>query len=192
MTSGLDEFKDLLSEFNKLSLAVVGAGVVVPFAAALAVLSPPWPPGIVILTAIGDLVGLVLVFQYLRHSSRRTVNRAIAWSATALLITVVAYLAALSEFTTTTPTDNPTRIVFGYECTEQAQRFYGDRCVAPRLAQLAEARFESDAFWTRRSITVVRIGLTVGWLATFFSLTVLLGTFLVYQSRQRKRTSAKT
>jgi len=60
------------------------------------------------------------------------------------------------------------------------------------MVQLAEARFEPDAFWTRRSIAVVRVGLALGWLATFFSLTVLLGTFLVYQSRQRKRTPAKT
>jgi hypothetical protein len=187
MMTGLDDFKTLLREFNKLSLAVLGAGVVVPFAAALAALAPPWPPGIVGVTAIGDLIGLVIVFQYLHKARRRQVNRVVAWSALALLFTALAYFIALSEFVVTTPTSKAERIVLGFECTDKARTVYGSDCVALRRDQLGEARFEADAFWTRRSITAVRVGLLFGWLAIFFSLTVLLGSFLVFQSGQKGR-----
>jgi membrane protein implicated in regulation of membrane protease activity len=74
MASGLAGFKDLLKEFRGLSAWAVGAGVAVPFAAALASLSPPWPPGVVIVTAIVELVALVLVYQFLKSARRRTIN----------------------------------------------------------------------------------------------------------------------
>src|SRR5689334_20104803 len=55
----LSDFKALLHDFRGVSLWAVGGGLAVPFAAALADLAPPWPPGIVGVTAVVELLTLV-------------------------------------------------------------------------------------------------------------------------------------
>src|SRR5262249_42069341 len=99
MDSGLAGFKDLLKEFRGLSAWTVGAGVAVPFAAALASLAPPWPPGVVLVTAVVELVALVFVYQFLKLARRRTINWVLSISAAVLVPAGIAYLVGLSLYT---------------------------------------------------------------------------------------------
>lgn len=104
MATGLDDFKLLLKEFRGLSVWAVGGSLVVPFAAALADLSPPWPSGIVPITAVAELLALVLVFQFFKNSKRRVTNRLLLLSVAILTITMMVYLIAFSYFTYSVPT----------------------------------------------------------------------------------------
>ena len=104
MQSGLVGFKELLEEFRGLSLWAVGGSVAVPFAAALADLSPPWPPAIVLVTAVAELVALIFIYQFLKTAKRKTTNRILAISGLALFLLAAFYLAAVSLYTYDVPT----------------------------------------------------------------------------------------
>ena len=104
MQPGLVGFKELLKEFRGLSVWAVGGSVAVPFAAALASLSPPWPPAIVLVTAIAELVALIYVYQFLKSARRKSVNRILAISGLLLFLFGAAYLAAVSLYTYEVPT----------------------------------------------------------------------------------------
>lgn len=45
--TGWDEFIDVIKNFRLLSVIAIGTGGIVPFAAYLANLSPPWPPNVI-------------------------------------------------------------------------------------------------------------------------------------------------
>jgi hypothetical protein len=75
MQPGLVGFKELLKEFRGLSVWAVGGTVSVPFAAALAALSPPWAQSIVLVTAIAELFALIYVYQFLKKAKRKSIDK---------------------------------------------------------------------------------------------------------------------
>lgn len=186
MASGLDDFKLLLKEFRGLSVWAVGGSLVVPFAASMADLSPPWPPGIVPVTAVIELLALVLVFQFFKTSSRRVINRVLLLSVSVFVMTSVIYLPAVSYYVYQVPTTKE-RFLKGYECTPEAQMVFKDRCPDLGLDELRTAEYESERLWTRKSIAVTRTALTAVWSLLFVALSFALGGFLSYQLRTRKR-----
>jgi hypothetical protein len=180
MQPGLVGFKELLKEFRGLSLWAVGGSVAVPFVAALASLSPPWPPAIVLVTAIAELVALIYVYQFLKKARRKSINRILALSGLLLVIFGVVYLAAVSLYTYAVPPTNE-RFVKGYQCTADAAAVFKDKCPDLGLDELRTAEYDADRLWTARSIAATRIAIVALWLASFVALSVLVGSFLVYQ-----------
>ncbi len=186
MASGLNDFKKLLKEFRGLSIWAVGGGLVVPFAASMVDLSPPWPSGVVAVTALIELVALVLVFQFFKTASRRVTNRILILSLTMFVATGVVYLAAISYYTYQVPTTKE-RFVKGYECTADARLVFENRCPDLGLDELQTAEYEAERLWTRKSIAVTRTVLVLVWLMAFVALSVALGGFLNYQMRAGSR-----
>ena len=184
MATGLDAFKQLLTEFRGLSIWAVGGSVVVPFAAALAELSPPWPPGVVLVTAIVELLALVFVFQFLRSAKRQAINWVLSLSTLVLFVSSTLYLLSLSLYTYQVPTTKE-RFVKGYQCTPEAVIVFKDKCPDLGLDELKSAEYESERLWTRRSVTIMRTALVITWAVAFMSLSVALGSFLVFQTRTR-------
>ena len=180
MQSGLVGFKELLSEFRGLSIWAVGGSLAVPFAAALASLSPPWPPAIVLVTAVAELVALIYVYQFLKSAKRRTINRIIAATGPALVILGAAYLVGVSLYTYEVPTTKQ-RFVKGYVCTEEAVSVFKQKCPDLGIDELKQAEYDADRLWTSRSIAMTRLAIVALWLAAFVGLSILVGSFLVYQ-----------
>lgn len=180
MQPGLVGFQELLKEFRGLSVWAVGGSVAVPFAAALASLSPPWPPAIVLVTAMVELVALIYVYQFLKSARRRAINRILAVSGFMLAALGAVYLAALSLYTFQVPTTKQ-RFVKGYVCTPEARAVFKDKCPDLGLDELKTAEYDADRLWTDRSIAVTRMVIVALWLAAFVALSVLVGSFLVYQ-----------
>jgi hypothetical protein len=189
MASGLQDFKLLLKEFRGVSVWAVGGSLVVPFAASLADLSPPWPPGIVPVTAVVELLALVLVFQFYKTSRRQVINRVLLLSVAVFALTSVVYLGAVSYFTYQVPTTKE-RFVKGYECTPHAQLVFKNLCPDLGLDELRSAEYEAERLWTRKSIAVTRTSLALIWSADFVALSFALGSFLCYQMRTKKRAKA--
>ncbi|HKD06113.1 MAG TPA: hypothetical protein VKB79_09445 [Bryobacteraceae bacterium] len=181
MKKGLPGFRDLLKEFRRLALWGAG-GAAVPFAAQLVSLSPPWPKGIVAITSTVELVTLVFVYQFLRESNQRTINRVLGVAAAALAIAGSTYLIVNSMYTFEVPTTKD-RFVKGYVCTANARIVYKAKCPDLDIDDLAGAGYEADRLWTEGSITTVRFALDALWLGTFIALSGLLGAFVVYQSQ---------
>lgn len=184
MQPGLVGFKDLLKEFRGLSLWAFGGSIAVPFAAALAALSPPWPPSIVLVTAVAEMVALIYVYQFLKKARRKSIDRILAISGLLLIVFGAAYLAAVSIYTYETPTTKE-RFVKGYQCTADAAAVFKDKCPDLGLDELKTAEYDADRLWSERSIAVVRMTLVALWLASFSALSVLIGSFLVYQMTER-------
>lgn len=190
MQPGLVGFKELLREFRGLSVWAVGGSVAVPFAAALASLSPPWPPAIVLITAIAELVALIYIYQFLKKARRKSIDRILAVSGLLLVICGGVYLAAVSLYTYQVPNSGE-RYVKGYQCTTDAAAVFKDKCPNLGLDELKTAEYDADRLWTARSITIARLGIVALWLASFIALSILVGSFLVYQmagSRAKQRT----
>jgi hypothetical protein len=180
MQTGLVGFKELLSEFRGMSVWAVGGSVAVPFVAALAALSPPWPPSIVLVTAVTELVALIYVYQFLKKARRKSINRILAVSGFLLVVFGASYLVAVSLYTYEVPTTHE-RFVKGYACTADASAVFKQRCPDLGIDELKTAEYEASRLWTERSIAVMRITIVALWLTVFFILSVLVGSFLVYQ-----------
>jgi hypothetical protein len=180
MQPGLVGFKELLKEFRGLSIWAAGGSVAVPFAASLVSLSPPWPPAIVLVTAVAELVALIYVYQFLKTARRRTINRIIAAGGLILVLLGAAYLVAVSLYTYEVPTTKQ-RFVKGYVCTEEAAAVFQKKCPDLGIDDLATAEYDAGRLWTSRSIAVTRLAIVSLWLAAFVALSVLVGSFLVYQ-----------
>jgi hypothetical protein len=180
MQPGIVGFKDLLKEFRGLSLWAVGGSVAVPFAAALTALSPPWPPSIVLVTAIAELVALIYVYQFLKKARRKSIDRILAVSGLLLVVFGTVYLLGVSLYTYEIPTTKE-RFVKGYQCTSDAAAVFKDKCPDLGLDELKTAEYDANRLWTARSIAVTRLSVVALWLGSFTALSVLVGSFLVYQ-----------
>ena len=73
-----DDFLDIMKRFKTLSVGALGIGTAAPFFAYVGGIAPPWPPGMMLITALTELVCLIVVFQFLRTKGRKLVNRVIA------------------------------------------------------------------------------------------------------------------
>src|ERR1022692_2837191 len=150
MQSGLVGFKELLEEFKGLALWAVGGCVAVPFAAALASLSPPWPPAIVLVTSVAELVALIYVYQFLKSTKRKNINRIIVLSSLFLILLGAVYLIAVSLYTYEAPTTKQ-RFVKGYTCTADASAVFKEKCPDLGIDELKTAEYDSERLWTSRS-----------------------------------------
>lgn len=186
MQPGLVGFKELLKEFRNLSTWAVGGSVAVPFAAALTSMSPPWPPGIVLVTAIAELVALIFVYQFLKSAGRKRINVTMVLSGIMLAILGTGYFAAVSLYTYRVTYRVPTtkeRFVKGCVCTPEASAIFKDKCPDLGMDELKTAEYDADRLWTGRSIAGIRLALVGLWLSTFVALSLLTGSFLVYQAQ---------
>lgn len=181
MQTGLSGFKELLREFRRLALWGAG-GSAVPFAAHLVSLSPPWPQGIVAVTAIFELISLVFVYQFVKFKRKRIVDRILVVGAAAMVVVGGGYLVAVSLYVYQTP-HTKERFVKGYVCTADAQMVFKDKCPVLSTDDIATANYEAESLWTARSIAIVRVSLVALWLVAFTALSVVIGSFIVFQTQ---------
>lgn len=190
MPDELSDFEQLLKNFQKLAAWGAG-GAAVPIAAHLVALSPPWPAGIAAITSTIELISLVFVYQFLKSARKRRVNRVLIASAIILAVSGLGYLMLNSIYTFEVPTTKE-RFVKGYECTANARAVFKDKCPALDLDDLAKATYEAERLWTAQSIATMRAALVTLWLIVFIALSVVLGSFIVFQSGNSPRPRAKS
>jgi hypothetical protein len=184
MTRGIDQFYLVLRDYKKLFASAVAIGAM-PFVAAISSLSPPWPEQIAPITAIAQLCVLILVFQLLQSSTKRTINKVMVFSFAALFAVSLGYLTLLLSFTTQLPEDK-TRTARGFSCTYVAQSQYGDKCPFLGRDEMNEANYISTRLWTEGSITMVHVSLIASWTGAFMALACFVGSFVVFQQRESK------
>jgi hypothetical protein len=185
-STGLADFKKLLKEYRGLATATFGSAATVPFAASLVDLSPPWPKGVVLVTAVVELLALALVFHFLGQSRKKSIVNWILLAGTLILVLVsTVYLTQLSLYTFAVPTTGE-RFVKGTECTSDAKKVFGQKCPDLGMDELRKAEYTVERLWTPRSVTATRMRLVLLWAAAFGALSTTLGSFLVYQLRAKR------
>lgn len=188
VNTAFDDFLVMMSRFKRLSFLAIGAGVAVPFVAGLASISPPWPPGVELMTAVVELLALILVFHILYRKKRRRATLVLGSSAALLIITAAAYLVLSSLLTFTTPEPGNTRQVKGLVCQSHIEETFPSQCPLDITAEtLAGAGWDPDQIWTPTSIAAGRAVLTLVWMMSFIFLSSTFGAFIVYQSGQSAR-----
>jgi hypothetical protein len=176
-------FRNILREYRALIACAVG-GSTIPLAAAFGSLTPAWPSAISGVTAVAQLVVLVLVFQSLRFARRKVVTRAMIRATAILCILFPAYLALIALFTYAEP-HSGLRFTKGFICTQDATLVFQDKCPLLTYDEIAVANYEEDRIWTPTSLTAMKLIIVITWLVCFGTLSVTLASFVVFQTAQK-------
>lgn len=169
-----------MDQYLRDLLKVVGIGgafALLPALAALAGLSPPWPPAIGGVSALLILVFSLIVWEWVRKSRTAHRRKWIVWALVLTLTGLFGYLILYSLFIEPIPgTDE--RVIRGFTCTADAQLVHGPKCPDLPREALADAEWEAPALWTRGSLTTVRLALALTWLVFTAGLIATVGAIL--------------
>jgi hypothetical protein len=185
-TTGLDDFYFILKKFKGMSAAALTTAAAVPFIAFLVGIIPPWPSGIILITALVELVTLIVVFQFLRSAAQPQINRVLGISTVLLGIFSVVYLLAFSLFTYPIVAAK-IRGVKGFICRVDNPPLVMTECPLVSVERIKDAEYNAEMIWVGWTVDVARFGLALTWLVAFVFLAGLIGTFLVYQTRVKGR-----
>jgi hypothetical protein len=181
--TGIESFLSLTKYYGRI-VAWALAGSLAPLLAGIVNLAPPWPPAIVPVTSLFELIALIFAFQFLQNRQRRQINIILIVSTAVFVACLVLYLLLLSQFVFEEPLSK-LRFVKGFLCTQTAKIVYPDLCPYYGDAELKKAEWEASRLWTLESITIVRIGLVLSWFSVFVWFTSILGSFVVFQMTTR-------
>lgn len=189
--SGIDSFFNILAAYKKTLSWALGSSAILPLLASFAGLSPFWPPGVPLLTSLFTLISVIICFQVLNRESKRVVTKIMIWSIIAFLFFLIAYLVIFSVFTTKLPTTGE-MIYLGCGWSDFSKEIASDfmididqDCPGQFDRILRSAEYESSVVWTKSSLTIIRILALGFWLISFSFFAIFVGSFLVYQSRQK-------
>ena len=192
MATMLDDFKGFLDDFKGVGAWALSAAIALPVLAALAGVAPPWPRGAATLTALLEIVTLILIYHWVSRLSRAGLSSLFRRLAPVMALFLVAYLVLFSMFVFTLPT-NGEPVVKGFACTPNAAALaerFGDACPFLGRDALAAATYEVDRLWTIASITLVRLALFVTWLGFFLSFVAFVAAFVVHARKRRAASPA--
>ncbi len=169
-----------MDQYLKDLMKVVGIGgafALLPALAALAGLSPPWPPAIGGVSALLILAFSLIVWEWVRKSRTATRRSWIVWALILTLTGLTGYLFLYSLFIEPIP-GTDMRVIRGFTCTADAALVHGARCPDLPREALQDAEWEATALWTRGSVTAVRLGLAFTWLLFTAGLIATVGAIL--------------
>ncbi|HEX8364813.1 MAG TPA: hypothetical protein VF603_05960 [Allosphingosinicella sp.] len=98
----------------------------------------------------------------------------------------MTYLIIYSLFIDTIPASG-IRVIRGFECTSDAILVHGDACPDLSSEAYQDAGWEAVSLWSRRSITVVRVGLAVSWIVFTVGLILIVGSVVAGRKTSRRR-----
>ena len=169
-----------MDEYLKNLLKVLGVGAAfatLPLFASLAKLEPPWPPAIGYVSAALILLASLIAWEWNRKSRQVHRRRWIVAGLALTLLGLLSYLILYSMFIEPIPGSDE-RVVRGYECNARALAVHGDLCPDLPREALMDAEWEALALWTRSSVTVARVLLTLAWLVFVTGLIACIGAIV--------------
>jgi hypothetical protein len=182
--SGLDDFRSYFSQFIGLIVGGTAATALV-LVTALIDLAPPWPPAVVQVTGVVQLVALIFVFQVMKTAGKARINRTMLRSVALLAVFLTAYLAAHSLLVFQMP--DGSLGLRGLWCTANAYAVYEGSCPLLTRDEIADAEFTAGRLWTPLGLTAARMTMLLCWIGVFANLVFLIGSFAVYQRRVAAR-----
>jgi hypothetical protein len=191
MTTGLDDFKSVLAEFRSISVWAGVSSVSIPFVAAFAGVIPPWPPHIEYITAVFQLLAIIFMYQLFSDSPRTIASKNIKRLSLFVFVIFFVYLFLFSLFTIHI-TEEGVYLIIGYQCTEKAVQVYRDACPFLGLQELQNALYDEFALWTKLSVSIVRMVITLLWCLFFIGLSALIGQFLIFQRARNVKTQFRS
>jgi hypothetical protein len=183
--SGLEEFREVITDVKNLSSWGVKSAVAAPLADFVLRVGAPWPTGVPIITSIVELISLICVFQLWSRKTQKQLTRRMAISLTVLIISFFSYLYLFGSYTFINPATSR-RYAKGFVIRPDIQSLIPKEFSSPAEA-LSGSEYKEEEVWTASSITAARLTLLAAWLFVFGSLSVFLGTFVIAQRRRTVR-----
>lgn len=184
MTTDTRDLRRFFSEFRRFAFWALAGAFAIPFAGSFIDLAPPWPAAVALLTAVFEVVCLVIVYIFLDRTGKRTARRVIVSCIPIAALGLGGYLILYSMFVFAIPTTGE-RVVAGFECTATAREIvtaeFLQSCPFLNADVLASANYAADRIWTKPSIALVRLSLFGTWLAFFCAVTTTIATALAHQ-----------
>lgn len=180
-TTALSEFTEVLGDFRQLgSLALKGA-VAAPLADLWLKLGPPPTNAIAVLTSLAEFVTVIWVFHFWHDTDERQIKSGMKVSLICFVASLVACLVLLEQFTVT-PGPGRDRIIIGFHIRPDVQPILTPMYKAEDA--MRDNEYDADKVWTRESISIARIAVTLTWLLSFSCLAVYLTAFIMSQRRR--------
>lgn len=191
--NAFEDFILNLKGIRRIALLSAGGVILLPYLAGLGGYLPPWPPGIVGVTSLLELVVLAATYQFFSKSSRKTASIVVLLSMISVFVFSTTYLSCNAMFVYQIPLSKE-RVILGCGLSYKSKKINAregieglDECPGEYDALLSSAQYKTDHVWTKKSVIFVKLGLVTSWLASFASLAVLLGTFVAFQRSQPAR-----
>jgi hypothetical protein len=185
-SSGLREFWEIITDIHNVGSWMVKGVLVVPLVDVITAIGPPWPPGIVFITPIVEVVALIYIFEYwwpeawdkakVEAFYRRRMRGALA----IIILSLTLYILLLA-FLSYSPPWERNRFAKGFSLTPTAQVGV-DSGISPDTI-LRQNNWDPTTVWTSSSIHVTEIAFLLTWLLFFVSLSLYVGTFVLAQRR---------
>jgi hypothetical protein len=186
--SGLEEFREVISDVRSITSWAVGGAVAAPLADLVLHIGAPWPPGVPLITSLVELASLICVFHFWVGLAQRRLTTRILVALVAVLISSLAYLYLFDTYTFVNPATSK-RYAKGFVVRPDIEAMLHRELSSPEEA-LAGLEYREEEVWTAGSITAARLTLLATWLLAFGSLSTFLGTFVIAQRRRRVRRRA--
>jgi hypothetical protein len=186
--TGLDEFRDAITDYKTTISWVVKGAVAAPLADYVLHIGAPWPDGVPIMASVTELIILISLFHFWRGKSQKVLTRLMVVALIVLVISFAGYLYLFGSYTFVKPGKSQ-RYVKGFVVRPEIQQTIPQRIQSVDAA-LRGAEYEEGSIFTESSLTAARLVLLATWLILFASLSAFIGTFVLAQRKRRVRQAA--
>lgn len=180
-STGLSEFKAVLSDFSQLSSLAVKGVIIVPLADIWLKFGPPPPKLIAGLTSLMEFLAIVFVFQFWSQISDRKLKLRMKGALGLVILGMIGSYVLLNSLTVA-PGQGQERIFKGLTLRSDVKPIITGSYTAEQA--LRESEYNSQKVWTQDSVVIARTIITVIWVATFVCLAIYLTVFIILQRRQ--------
>lgn len=178
LRTGLDEFRDVLTDYKSVSSWILGGTIAVPLADIVLQLGPPWPTGVAIITSVAEILTLIFAFHFWLRQPFKQVSRRMRVALVLLIVFFGIYLYLNSAYTFASPTDGE-RFVKGFILRPDVVPLIRNGYTPDDALKGAE--FQAREIWTVSSINAMQITLLTLWLLSFTVLSIFIASFVMYQ-----------
>ena len=189
MASGLQEFKQVLTDFRELGSLAVKGTVAAPLVDIFLKFGPPPATAIAVLTSGMQFLAVTWTFHFWHDTPEQKLNRRMKVCA-ALFVVGLIFAGAVIKQYTASPGPGRERVVLGYELRSDVKPLIGPNYSA--LDALREAQYDTSQVWTDSSITVIHVFLVTCWTGTFVAVAMFISTFLMLQRARREAAAVRT
>ena len=189
MASGLQDFKQVLTDFRELGSLAVKGTVAAPLVDVFLKFGPPPTTAIAVLTSGMQFLAVMWTFHFWHDKPEQTLNRRMKACA-ALFVAGLIFAGVLMKQFTTSPGPRRENVVLGYELRSDVKPLIGPNYSA--LDALREAQYDASQVWTDSSIAVMHALLVISWTGTFVAVALFISTFLMLHRAKGKLAAART
>lgn len=192
----LERFQDLFKQFGTVgALAATGAAIA-PIIGAASGLAPPGADDLSFVTATLTFLTVAMLFMFLPRT-RKGFARVFIGGTTAFALALLAQVYLHMKFVVSVPTiEQPLVLGCGWKplvaklARSMEEIDATSQCPGDYQWLLASADNDPGQVWTASSISNIQTALVVTWVLIFVFFAVAVGSFVVYNGRQKGRRPA--